>query len=147
MLSQLSLTSLSPIGSRAAQEGPIGRRFFSFPAQKLMASVDANFAAKLSVAPAWFSRTSPHSRAKTRASLDQVPMGREITGPHAALDVVPILFPPLLVPRASLACCTPCSALPFGVSCCHCFALSQTRRELAARGAQRVPVGATVSAQ
>ena len=36
-------------------------------------------------------------------------------------------------------CCCNC--------CCHCFALSQTRRELAARGAQRVPVGATVSAQ
>jgi hypothetical protein len=79
-----------------------------------MASVDADFAAKLSVAPALFSPRLLHSRGKMRASLDQVSMGREITGPHAVLDVVQILFPPSLVPRASLACCTPFSALPLG---------------------------------
>ena len=78
-----------------------------------MASVHADFAAKLSVAPALFMLRLRHFRAQTRASLGQVSMGMEITGPHAASDVLPISFPPLLVPRASLAFCTPCSALPF----------------------------------
>jgi hypothetical protein len=30
--------------------------------------------------------------------------------------------------------------------CCHCWAMHQTRVELAARGAQPVPAGANVSA-
>ena len=54
---------------------PTPQNVFSFPAQKLMASVDAVFAAKPSVAPALFMLRLPHFRAQTRASLDQVSMG------------------------------------------------------------------------
>ena len=114
MLSQLSLISLPSIRSRAALEGPIGPRVSSVPARRRTGSVGVVFAAKPSAAPAVFTLRLPNFRARTRAFLDQLSMGREITGQHVALDSVPMSFLPLLVPLASLACSTPFSAKPSG---------------------------------